>query len=60
MNHSKIEKSNLVKYLGLLTDETLNWSAHAQYLSLQFVKLGFPHLKKQNSGQCMTAFYETI
>ena len=35
MNHSKIEKSNLVKCLGLLNDDKLNWSAQAQYLSLQ-------------------------
>ena len=35
MNHSKIEKSNSVKYLGLIIDDKLNWSAHAQYLSLQ-------------------------
>ena len=32
MNHSKIEKSNSVKYPGLLIDDKLNWSAHAQYL----------------------------
>ena len=38
MNHSKIEKSNSVKYLGLLIDDKLNWSAHAQYLSLQLAK----------------------
>ena len=38
MNHNKIEKSNLVKYLGLLIDDKLNWSAHAQNLSLQLAK----------------------
>ena len=38
MNHSKIEKSNSVKHLGLLIDDKLNWSAHAQYLSLQLAK----------------------
>ena len=38
MNHSKIEKSNSVKYLGLLIDDKLNCSAHAQYLSLQLAK----------------------
>ena len=38
MNHSKIEKSNSVKYLGLLIDDKLNWSAHAQYLFLQLAK----------------------
>ena len=38
MNHSKIEKSNLVKYLGLLIDNKLNWSAHAQYIFLQLTK----------------------
>ena len=38
MNHSKIEKSNSVKYLGLFIDDILNWSAHAQYLSLQLAK----------------------
>ena len=38
MNHSKIEKSNSVKYLGLLIDDKLKWSAHAQYLSLQLAK----------------------
>ena len=29
MNDSKIEKSKSVKYLGLLIDDKLNWSAHA-------------------------------
>ena len=38
MNHSKIKKSNSVKYLRLLIDDKLNWSAHAQYLSLQLAK----------------------
>ena len=38
MNHSKIEKSNSVKYLGLLIDDKLNWFAPAQYLSLQLAK----------------------
>ena len=38
MNHSKIKKSNSVKYLGLLIDDKLNWSAHSQYLSLQLAK----------------------
>ena len=38
MNLSKIEKSNSVKYLGFLIDNKLNWSAHAQYLSLQLAK----------------------
>ena len=38
MNHSKIEKSNSVKYLGLVIDDKLSWSAHAQYLSLQLAK----------------------
>ena len=38
MNHSKIEKSNSVKYLGLLIDDKLNWSAHAQYPPLQLAK----------------------
>ena len=38
MNHSKIEKSNSVKYLRLLVDDKLNWSANAQYLSLQLAK----------------------
>ena len=38
MNRSKIEKSNSVKYLGLLIDDKLNWSAHAQYPSLQLAK----------------------
>ena len=38
MNHSKIEKSNSVKCLGLLNDDKLNWSAQAQYLSLQLAK----------------------
>ena len=38
MNHSKIEKSNAVKYLGLLNDDKLNWFAHAQYLSLQLIE----------------------
>ena len=38
MNHSKIKKSDSVKYLGLLIDDKLNWSAHAQYLSLQLAK----------------------
>ena len=38
MNHSKIEKSNSVKYLGLLIDDKLNWSAYAQYLSVQLAK----------------------
>ena len=38
MNHSKIEKSNSIKYLGLLIDDKLNWSARAQYLSLQLAK----------------------
>ena len=38
MNISKIEKSNSCKYLGLLIDDKLNWSAHAQYLFLQLAK----------------------
>ena len=38
MNHSKIEKSNSVKYLGLLIDDKLKWSAHALYPSLQLAK----------------------
>ena len=38
MNRSKIEKSNSVKHLGLLIDDKLNWSGHAQYLSLQLGK----------------------
>ena len=38
MNHSKIEKSNSVKYLRLLIDDKLNWSTYAQYLSLQLAK----------------------
>ena len=38
MNHSKIEKSNSVKYLGLLIDNKLNWFAYAKYLTLQLAK----------------------
>ena len=38
MNYRKIEKSNSVKYLGLLIGNKLNWSAHAQYVSLQLAK----------------------
>ena len=38
MNHSKIKKSNSFKYLGLMIDDKLHWSAHAQYLSLQLAK----------------------
>ena len=38
INRSKFEKSNSVKYLGLLIDDKLNWSTHAQYLSLQLAK----------------------
>ena len=30
MNQSKINKSNLVRYLGLLITVKLNWSTHAQ------------------------------
>ena len=35
MNHSKIEKSDSVKYLQLLVDDKLNWSAYAQHLFLE-------------------------
>ena len=38
MSQSNIEKSNSVTYLGLLIDNKLNWSALAQYLSLQLAK----------------------
>ena len=38
MNHSVIKKSNSVKYLELLIDDKLSWSAHAQYLFLQLAK----------------------
>ena len=38
LNHSKMEKSNSVKYLGSLIDDKLNWSAHAQYLFVQLAK----------------------
>ena len=38
MNYSKIEKTNSGKYMGLLFDDKLNWSAHAQYQSLQLAK----------------------
>ena len=38
MNHSKVERSNSVKYQGLLIDDKLHWSLRAQYLSLQLAK----------------------
>jgi len=38
INNTEIIKSDSVKYLGLLIDDKLNWSAHAHELSLQLAR----------------------
>ena len=39
LNNKLLERSSTVKYLGLLIDDTLNWSSHIQHLSHQFARL---------------------
>jgi len=38
INKTEISRSESVKYLGLRTDEKLNWSAHTQQLSSQLAR----------------------
>ena len=38
INKSLLERENAVKYLGVWTDDKLNWSAHIENLSLQLAK----------------------
>ena len=39
LNDKFLEHSLAVKYLGLLIDDTLNWSSHIQHLSHQLARL---------------------
>ena len=38
MNENTISRSESVRYLGLLIDDKLNWSAHAHEISLQLAR----------------------
>ena len=38
INQKEISRSDSVKYLGVLCDDKLNWSAHIQKLSLQLAR----------------------
>ena len=39
LNDKFLKRSFIVKYLGLLIDDTLNWSSHIQHLSHQLARL---------------------
>ena len=39
LNDKLLERSSTVKYLGLLIDDTLNWSYHIQHLSHQLARI---------------------
>jgi hypothetical protein len=47
-NNLKIAKSNIVKYLGIMIDERLNWSAHTCYLANKLRKCFYVYHRLKN------------
>ena len=62
LNHKLWERSSTVKYLGLLIDDTLNWSSHMQHLSHQLARLSgiFYRLRNYVKKETLCMVYHSL
>ena len=62
LNDKFLERSSTVEYLGLLIDDTLNWSSHIQHLSHELARLSgiFYRLRNYVKKEALCMVYHSL